>query len=176
MNTQQVKLRLTLDVDYASTDVPAEELQSHLRSATERAIGGGLLSGRGDVVVDEHWMDVIVVGDGLPESVQMFKDSLEQNRSLLDGLVAAYGEVLTRGPAPGLEAFIREHVDGLEIDLCARAANACTDDEDAQEAAICAVETWLTENVRADTASRLGAVLWVKGVYAGAVEILRWLQ
>lgn len=178
MSTQQIKVRLMMDVSYsAPVSVSAEEVREHLYRGTESAIQSGLLTDRGDVEVDEYSMDVVIVDDGLPEPVQLFKNSIETHAPILDGLVANYRAVLKqRGPAPGLDAFILEHVDSLEADLCSRAANGCLDDEDAQEAAISAVESWVSDNVRHDAASRIAAVLWGKGVYAGTVELLRWLQ
>lgn len=178
MRTQDIKLRLILDVAYAApANVSAEDLQFHLTRATEYAIGNGLLTDRGDVEVDEHSMEVVVVeDDGLPEAVQLFQASIEANRALLAGLLGRYQEVVKTGPAPGFEAFLNDKVLALAEDLGSRAANSCTDDAEAQESAISAAESWVTDNVSADTESRLAAVLWVMGVYGGTVELTRWLS
>lgn len=178
MRTQDIKLRLIMDVAYAApADVSAEDLQFHLTRTTENAIGNGLLTDRGDVEVNEYSMEVVVVeNDDLPEPVQLFQASVEANRALLVGLLERYSEVVKAGPAPGLEAFLNDKVLALAEDLGSRAANSCDDDTDAQEHAISAAESWVTETVSADTKSRLAAVLWVMGVYGGTVELTRWLS
>lgn len=178
MRTQDIKLRLILDVAYAPTTVAATALQDGLNRAAESAIGLGLLTEHNtEVTVDEYSMEVLVVeDDGLPEAVQLFQASLEANRALLAGLLGRYQEVVKAGPAPGFEAFLNDKVLALAEDLGSRAANSCTDDADAQEDAISTVEAWVTDNVSADTESRLAAVLWAMGVYGGTVELTRWLS
>lgn len=178
MHTPQAKLRLILDVTYAPTTVAATALQDGLFRAAESAIGTGLLTEHNSAVtVEEYSMEVVVVeDDGLPPAVQLFQASIEANQALLTGLSGRYSEVVKAGPAPGLEAFLNDKVLALAEDLGSRAANSCGDDTDAQEHAISAAESWVTENVSADTKSRLAAVLWVMGVYGGTVELTRWLS
>ncbi|WP_126223552.1 hypothetical protein [Burkholderia ambifaria] len=177
MQNPQAKLRLILDVAYAPTAVTATTLKDGLYRAAESAIGLGLLTEHNtEVTVDEYSMEVVLVeGDDLPEAVQLFQASVEANRALLAGLLGRYQDVVKAAPAPGFEAFLNDKVLALAEDLGSRAANSCTDDSDAQEEAISAAESWVTDNVSADTVSRLAAVLWVMGVYAGTVELTRWL-
>ncbi|RQR65658.1 hypothetical protein DIE18_04200 [Burkholderia sp. Bp9125] len=177
MHTPQAKLRLILDVAYAPKSVTAITLKDGLYRSTESAIGLGLLTEHNtEVTVDEYSMEVVVVEDDhLPEAVQLFQASVEANRALLAGLLGRYQEVVKVGPVPGFEAFLNGKVLALAEDLGSRAANSCTDDADAQEEAISEAESWVTDNVSADTVSRLAAVLWVMGVYGGTVELMRWL-
>jgi hypothetical protein len=175
---RQVTLRQTLTATYTvPAGVSDKELCDHLYRGTTSAIGHGLLSDRGDVEVDEHSLSVEAVPVEISDAIAAFKHSFITNRDLLRGLIGKYDEVVKRtGPAPGFEAFLSEQVEALRDDLASRAANDAGDDEQEQETAISASESWVSEHVSSDTAARLAAVLWTKGVYVGTVEILRWLQ
>ena len=178
MTTHQVTLRLNLSATYTvPAGVTAEEMREHLYRGTTSAVSAGLLTDRGDVEVDEHSFDVEIVPTEENEAISLFQQSLIANQELLRGLASAYVNFIKRaGPAPGFEAFLSMHVEALSTDLASRAANAVGDDEEAQDAAISVAEDWVSNNVSADTESRLAAVLWTKGVYAGTVELLRWLK
>ncbi|MEX3984302.1 hypothetical protein AB4Y45_35685 [Paraburkholderia sp. EG287A] len=178
MTTQQITLRMSLSATYTvPMGVPADELREHLERGTTAAIGLGLLTDRGDVEVDQHSLGVEIVPNEQSEAIALFQQSLAANRDLLQGLVGKYEEVSKRtGPAPGFENFLSAQVEALSTDLASSAANAVGDDEEQQDEAIGASEAWVSDNVSSDTTARLASVLWTKGVYAGTVEILRWLN
>jgi hypothetical protein len=179
MSTREIKLRLAMDVTYsAPAHVTADELQEQLLRGTTSATELGLLTDRGDVEVESKTLEVIIVdGVGLPACVLQFQASIAANRPVLDGICARYAEVVAReGSAPGLVSMLDSNVEKLVDDLAARAALEHPGDVAGAEAAQVAADNWVTENVTSDLASRLAAVLWLKGVYQGMLHILRWLE
>jgi hypothetical protein len=172
-----VKLRVIMDVEYVtSVASAADTLRSKLEQGVNKAVGLGMLTEPG-IPESAYTLAVAVVDDGLPESVQQFKQSVESNRELLKGLLDRYADVVKKeGSAPGFEAFLTEMVDDLASDLGARAANACGNDRDEQEDALSAAEQWVADEVGSDTENRFAAVLWLRGTYAGVMELIRWLN
>ena len=65
--TENVKVRMTLDVTYALNGENAVEMISRLRKMCERAIGEGMLTGETAAEVEEYSMDAVIPPEPLSE-------------------------------------------------------------------------------------------------------------
>lgn len=65
--TENVKVRLTLDVTYALNGENPVEMISRLRKMCERAIGEGMLTGETSAEVEEYSMDAVIPPEPLSE-------------------------------------------------------------------------------------------------------------
>lgn len=108
-----------------------------------------------------------VAKTAMEEFILEFAAFKEDQAEVIASLVAVVTPVVY-----GLKDFFYDQVDALKDSLGSTAANASSDDTEAQEAAISDAESWVASNVSGNLENEIAATLWLTGIDDG-VRLIR---